>query len=143
MMRTKILFPLALIACLSAAVFSAGQSPANKPSPVELPSEKHLRNVRQLTNGGENAEAYFSGGGERLIFQSKRGGAECDQIYTMRTDGSEVRMVSTGKGRTTCSYFFPTKGRILYSSTHAADATPAVDNHSRRPCPQPLPVLTE
>src|SRR5215207_8794303 len=96
-MSTKKLVPLALFFGLSAAALSAGQSPASKPSPVELPSEKRLRNVKQLTNGGENAEAYFSGGGERLIFQSKRGGAECDQIYTMRADGSEVRMVSTGK----------------------------------------------
>jgi TolB protein len=131
-MRTKNLFPLALLASLSAAVFSVGQSPSDKRSPVELPSEKHLRNVRQLTDGGENAEAYFSGDGGRLIFQSKRNGAECDQIYTMRADGSEVRMVSTGKGRTTCSYFFPRGGRILYSSTHLADAKcPTPPDYSR------------
>jgi Tol biopolymer transport system component len=92
-------------------------------SAVELPSEKHLRHVRQLTFGGENAEAYFSGDGRWLIFQSKRDGRECDQIYTMRADGSgETRLVSTGKGRTTCSYFFPRGGKILYSSTHLADA---------------------
>ncbi len=74
-MSTKILFPLALLFGLSAAAFSVAQSPANKPSPVELPAEKHLRNVRQLTNGGENAEAYFSADGRSLIFQSKRDGA--------------------------------------------------------------------
>ena len=84
----------------------------------EINPEKHLRNVRQLTFGGENAEAYFSGDGSQLIFQSKRDGHGCDQIYTMRTDGSEVRMISTGKGRTTCSYFYPNGQRILYSSTH-------------------------
>jgi TolB protein len=123
---------LALIVSLSAAVFSVGQSPANKPSPVELPAEKRLRNVKQLTNGGENAEAYFSGAGDRLIFQSKRAGVECDQIFTMRADGSDVRMVSTGKGRTTCSYFFPRGGRILYSSTHLADAKcPPPPDYSR------------
>src|SRR5215211_8387733 len=119
-MSTKILFPLALLFGLSAAAFSVAQSPANKSSPVELPAEKRLRNVRQLTNGGENAEAYFSADGRSLIFQSKRDGAECDRIYTMRADGSDVRMVSTGKGRTTCSYFFPRGGRILSSSTHLA-----------------------
>ena len=97
-MSTKKLFPLVFLFGLSAAVFSAAQSPANKPSPVELPAEKRLRNVRQLTNGGENAEAYFSRDGRSLIFQSKRDGAECDQIYTMRADGSDVRMVSTGDG---------------------------------------------
>jgi Tol biopolymer transport system component len=131
-MSTKILFPLALFFGLSAAVFSAGQSPAGKPSPVELASEKRLRNVRQLTDGGENAEAYFSGKGDRLIFQSKRAGVECDQIYTMRADGSDVRMVSTGKGRTTCSYFFPRGGRLLYSSTHlAGEKCPPPPDYSR------------
>lgn len=85
---------------------------------LELPDEKHLRNVRQLTFGGENAEAYFSADGAHLIFQSKRDGRECDQIYTMRADGSGVQMVSTGLGRTTCSYFLPSQKRILFSSTH-------------------------
>src|SRR5215213_11312101 len=131
-MSTKILFPLALLFGLSAAAFSAAQSPASKPSPVEPPAEKHLRNVRQLTNGGENAEAYFSADGRSLIFQSKRDGAECDRIYTMRADGSDVRLVSTGTGRTTCSYFFPTRGRILYSSTHGTDAKcPPPPDYSR------------
>ncbi len=119
-MSTKILFPLALLVGLSAAAFSAAQSPALKPSPVELPSEKHLRNVRQLTFGGENAEAYFSADGRELIFQSKRDALECDQIFTMGADGSNQRMVSTGGGRTTCSYFLPKRRRILYASTHLA-----------------------
>jgi TolB protein len=127
-MRTKILFPLVLVVLLLAAAFSTAQTGKDKPqsagstSAVELPTEKHLRNVRQLTFGGENAEAYFSADGKQLIFQSKRDGAACDQIYTMRTDGSNTRMVSTGKGRTTCSYFFPKGKRILFSSTHAAAA---------------------
>jgi Tol biopolymer transport system component len=95
------------------------QSAADQ-SAVELSREKHLRRVRQLTFGGENAEAYFSGDGRQLIFQSKRDGRACDQIYTMGADGSDARMVSTGKGRTTCSYFFPNKKRILFSSTHLA-----------------------
>jgi len=87
---------------------------------LALPQEKHLRNVRQLTFGGENAEAYFSSDRKKLIFQSTRDGHECDQIYTMNIDGSDVHMVSTGDGRTTCSYFFPNGKRILYSSTHLA-----------------------
>lgn len=86
--------------------------------PPEVPAEKHLRNIRQLTFGGENAEAYFSADGSQLTFQSKREGRECDQIYTMRTDGSGVRMISTGMGTTTCSYFLPRQQRILFSSTH-------------------------
>ena len=85
---------------------------------LALPQEKHLRNLKQLTFVGENAEAYFSSDGKRLIFQSTRDGRECDQIYTMNIDGSDVRMVSNGEGRTTCSYFFPNGKRILYSSTH-------------------------
>ena len=85
---------------------------------LALPQEKHLRNLKQLTFGGENAEAYFSSDGKKLIFQSTREGHECDQIYTMNIDGSDVKMVSTGDGRTTCSYFLPGDKRILYSSTH-------------------------
>ena len=76
--------------------------------------------MRQLSFGGQNAEAYFSADGRELIFQSQRDGRACDQIYTMNVDGSNVQMVSTGGGRTTCSYFFPNKQRILYSSTHGA-----------------------
>jgi Tol biopolymer transport system component len=89
---------------------------------LELAGEKHLRNIRQLTFGGENAEAYFSFDGKKLIFQSTREGQECDQIYTINIDGSGVKMVSTGKGRTTCAYYFRDGKRILYSSTHLASA---------------------
>ncbi|MGI9108323.1 MAG: TolB family protein [Pyrinomonadaceae bacterium] len=121
--------PLFLVLLLTCTILVAGFSfarqtmqqaaPINGGDGVTLTAEKHLRNVRQLTFGGENAEAYFSGDGKQLIFQSKRDERKCDQIYTMRADGSEVRMVSTGAGRTTCSYIFPKKPqRILYASTH-------------------------
>ncbi len=94
------------------------------------PRETHLANLRQLTFGGENAEAYFDRTGERLILQSTRDGFECDQIFTMKIDGSDVRLVSTGKGRTTCSYFFPDGSRILYASTHhvSPDCPPKPDH---------------
>ncbi len=87
-----------------------------------LPGEKHLANIRQLTSirGAENAEAYFSFDGRRLIFQSTRPPFQCDQMFTMNSDGSDVRLVSTGKGRTTCGYFLPGDRRILFSSTHEA-----------------------
>jgi Tol biopolymer transport system component len=87
-----------------------------------IPGEKHLMNIRKLTSipGGENAEAYFSFDGKKLIFQSTRPPFECDQIFTMDLDGNNVRLVSTGKGRTTCAYFFPGDRRILYASTHGA-----------------------
>ena len=99
--------------CLVSPQINSSQTPD-----LALPQEKHLRNVKQLTFGGENAEAYFSPDGQKLIFQSTRDGRQCDQIYTMNIDGSEVKMVSNGDGRTTCSYFFPGGKRILYSSTH-------------------------
>ena len=94
------------------------ESASTQTADLALPQEKHLRNMKQLTFGGENAEAYFSSDGKKLIFQSTRDGRECDQIYTMNIDGSDVKLVSTGEGRTTCSYFFPGDKRILYSSTH-------------------------
>ena len=86
--------------------------------------EPHLANIQQLTDGGENAEAYFSLEEDRLIFQSNRPPYACDQIFTMKLDGSDVKHVSTGKGRTTCGYFLPGR-KILYASTHlAGDACP-------------------
>lgn len=86
-----------------------------------LDGEVHLVNVRQLTFGGENAEAYFSSDGSRLIFQSTREGVPCDQIFTMNLDGSDLQMVSTGDGRTTCGYFSPGDDAIVYASTHLGD----------------------
>jgi Tol biopolymer transport system component len=83
--------------------------------------ERHLGPIRQLTFGGQNAEAYFDASGERLVFQSTRPPFGCDQIFTMRADGSDVRLVSTGRGRTTCAFFFP-DGRLLWASTHEASA---------------------
>jgi len=89
---------------------------------LATPQETHLHNVRQLTFGGQNAEAYFSADSKKLIFQSTRDDVKCDQMFTMNLDGSDVHMVSTGKGRTTCGYFYPSGKKILYSSTHLADA---------------------
>jgi TolB protein len=82
------------------------------------PREVHLKNIKQLTDGGENAEAYFSLDGQEIIFQSTREPYKCDQIFTMNTDGSNVRRISTGLGRTTCGYFTPDKSRVIYASTH-------------------------
>jgi TolB protein len=103
-----------------------------------LPEErKHLKSVRQLTFGGQNAEAYFSADDKQLIFQHQGEGVPCDQIYTMPVDTPDgkpatPKLVSTGKGRTTCSYFFPSGDRILFSSTHAASAEcPPKPDYSR------------
>jgi TolB protein len=99
---------------VSCATLFLSQSRGLQPNP----KEKHLRNIRQLTSGGENAEAYLSADGKQIIFQSTREPYKCDQIFTMGVDGSNVKMVSTGKGRTTCGYFTPDGSRIVYASTH-------------------------
>lgn len=74
-----------------------------------------------LTEEGQNAEAYLSFDEKKLIFQRAFGDIECDQIFIMNLDGSDKKMVSTGNGKTTCSYFLPGDQRIIYSSTHLAD----------------------
>lgn len=108
---------LLVLAALAAplAVLAGAQPPGSQA--LALPDERHLANVTQLTFAAENAEAYFSFDGTRLIFQSTEGRG-CDQIYTMNLDGANRRLVSTGTGRTTCSYFYPDGRSILYASTH-------------------------
>jgi TolB protein len=109
------------IATAAAAVMSVGvlAQPGSQPAGApETAKETRLANVKQLTFGGENAEAYFSSDGRELVFQSTRDGAQCDQIFAMKADGSGVRRVSSGEGRTTCAYFTPDGSRIVYASTH-------------------------
>lgn len=104
--------------------FSGGTvsvSAASSDSLLLVAGEKRLRNIRQLTNGGENAEAYFSHDGQKLVMQSTRDGYPCDRIFTMNIDGSDLRLVSTGKGVTTCSFWSPDAQRIVYCSTHLVD----------------------
>lgn len=106
-----------------------GQSGAEVEEGVVLyPEEKHLKNVRQLTFGGDNAEAYWSFDDRYLVFQASNPewGDKCDQIYYMDTqnppkEGEVPPLLSTGKGRTTCSYFMPGNKSIVYASTHEAD----------------------
>ena len=94
----------AVLIAASAYTFVASGSQGSQPTSDQAAgkTERHLRNVRKLTSGGENAEAYFSADGTRLIYQSTRPEYPCDQIYTMKLDGSDQRRVSTGTGRTTC-----------------------------------------
>ena len=97
------------------------------------PIERHLTNVRQLTFGHKNAEAYFSFDGTKLIFQSTNDWTEnseatnrsdggrglgCYQMYVLDLESAKIRLVSTGVGATTCGYFLPGDRRVLYSSTH-------------------------
>src|SRR3990172_13072054 len=95
-MRAFLLSLPLLLSSLTPVPTSERQAPQEEP---------HLANIQQLTDGGENAEAYFSLEEDRLIFQSNRPPYACDQIFTMKLDGSDVKHVSTGKGRTTCGYF--------------------------------------
>lgn len=92
-----------------------------------LEGETHLKNIRQLTDGGDNAEAYFSFDDQMAVFQSNYDGwgVECDQIFYFDLEKDNLmekqpKMLSTGKGRTTCSYFMPGDSTILYASTHLA-----------------------
>ena len=104
---------------------------AGSPYPDE-PAEMHLTRVRQLTFEGENAEAYFSFDGSRLVYQRTPAEGGCDQIYTLDLADGAQRLVSTGDGRTTCSYFYPDGERILYSSTHlVSEACPVPPDYSR------------
>ena len=97
------------------------------------PRETHLSEVKQLTFGGENAEAYWSPDGRTLSFQSSRPPETCDQIFVMAADGSgEPKRVSSGLGRTTCAYYTRAGDRVLYSSTHSASSDcPPTPDHSQ------------
>ncbi len=127
---SPVLFVIATAGLLGAAAPPAHPAAADKKAAhedkapddraVNRPDEKHLKNVKQLTFGGENAEAYFDQTGKELILQSTRDGHKCDAIYRMTPDGKNVRQVSPSgakAGRTTCSFIRP-DGKIIYSSTH-------------------------
>jgi TolB protein len=89
------------------------------------PGEDHFANLWQLTFGGENAEAYWSSKGDRLIFQSTRDGYPCDREFILDMNRGNVTLVSPGTGRVTCGYFYDDDRRILFASTHlAADSCP-------------------
>jgi Tol biopolymer transport system component len=106
--------------CLVAAFACAtAQGPA---SVRGEPGEGRLTNIRQITFGGENAEAYFSHDGQWLTFQSTRDGRTCDQQYVIRVDGTGLQRVSNGNGKTTCGWFLPGDRRLLFASSHALDS---------------------
>jgi len=108
-------------------ILCSGRMMAPEQTSLIVPGEKHFRAIRQLTFGGQNAEGYFSFDEKSLIFQSTRDSFSCDQEFVMDLASGATRLVSTGKGRTTCGYFFPDDKRILFSSTH----------HLRETCPPP------
>lgn len=135
----------ALVSLALTAVFGCAQpatdpveevdaAPASKVGSTIQPDvrEVHFGELRMLTDGGENAEAYFSYAGDKLIFQSTREPHACDQIFTMNLDGTDQRLVSTGTGRTTCAYYYPEDDWIVYASTHeGGPECPPTPDHSR------------
>lgn len=124
---------MALAVMAVPVLFAADLPPASTSRQgLALPRESHLANIRQLTDGGQNAEAYFSFDGKKLIYQGYTAPEGCDQIYTMNADGADKRLVSTGKGRCTCAYFTKDGNHILFSSTHEAGAEcPLKPNHAQ------------
>jgi TolB protein len=120
-----------------AILFTACTAPSDKEKVTEAdsliyPNEKHFKNMRQLTFGGDNAEAYWSTDNTKLVMQSNNSawGLECDQIFyfDVKNDNlkaNKPKLLSTGLGRTTCSYFLPGDKTIVYGSTHlGGDACP-------------------
>jgi Tol biopolymer transport system component len=115
----KNLFALILSAALCISVN------AQSTDSLHYSNEKHFKNVRQLTFGGDNAEAYWSNDGKMLVFQrtSAKDGIPCDQIFVGKVpekegQAFEYKMVSTGKGRTTCGFFMKDNKHVVYASTH-------------------------
>src|SRR4030095_6949957 len=105
---------------------------------LQYPSETHLQNVQQLTFGGDNAEAYFSFDNKWIIFQrtQPKDGLICDQIFIGKIpkqgEAFTYKMVSTGKGRTTCGAFLKDGKHIIYASTHlGADTCPPVPDRKK------------
>lgn len=104
---------------------------------VAFAQETHLKNLTQLTRGGDNAEAYFSPNGKFVSFQSnnKKWGLECDQIFDMnlakaaKDSNYKPTPVSNGLGRTTCSYYMPNGKDILYASTFKGSAKCPAEVH--------------
>jgi Tol biopolymer transport system component len=124
-------FAVLAVACNSAKKTGAEKATTYNPATdtLRLPQEKHLRNVRQLTFGGDNAEAYWSFDSKSLSFQAtnEKWGASCDQIFTMDIEGGthggqKPQQISSGLGKTTCSYFMPGNKSVLFASTHGEES---------------------
>jgi Tol biopolymer transport system component len=113
--QRKLAAGAALLAVVLPLAMAAGEG---EPGRLRYPGEAHLADVRQLTSGGQNAEAYFSFDGSELIFQATRGERNCDAIYRMNADGTDQRQVSSGEGATTCAFIAPDNRSIIYASTH-------------------------
>lgn len=110
----------AALLLVAAAQEPPAPQPSVPPAPLLHPDETHLRNLKQLTFGGENAEGYWSPDGTRIIYQMRGEGVPCDQQFVLDLATGQSRRVSNGLGKTTCGYFLDGGRRILYASTHLA-----------------------
>lgn len=121
---------------------SFAESAWSQHSPVSdtlhYPEETHFRNIKQLTFGGDNAEAYWSYDGKSLVFQrtSQKDGVLCDQIFIGKVpvpgEPFQYKMISTGKGRTTCAFFTKDNKHVVYASTHkGGDACPPTPDRAK------------
>ena len=123
--QSRSLLAPGLVLALAVSAVSPLAAQAVKRAPDA--AEKFFGPLTQLTFDGENAEAYFSADGKRLILQRHVGDSACDQEYTINVDGSNLRRISSGLGRTTCGWFYDRDQRVIYASTEKA--SPA--------CPRP------
>lgn len=139
MQRILFLLPLmALLASCGSSRTSGGATQLAEGDSLLYPDETHFRNIRQLTFGGDNAEAYWSYDGKSIVFQrtSVKDGIPCDQMYVGKLPKKgqpfTYKLVSTGKGRTTCAFFTRDNKHIIYASTHGGgDACPPVPDRAK------------
>jgi Tol biopolymer transport system component len=115
--RVSGLTPLIVLAVLAVSGAGFAVPPKEVPHLILPGEEEHITNLHQLTFGGQNAEGYFSRDGESLLFQAHEKEGECDQIYIMDLATGDVRLVSSGGGVTTCSFFVPNSDEVIYATT--------------------------
>jgi Tol biopolymer transport system component len=129
---------LTVVICLSFGVKPPTTQNAPLADSIQYPEEKHFKNLQQLTFGGDNAEAYWSFDDKKIVFQrtSMKDGLPCDQIFVGNVpkpgEKFNYKLVSTGKGRTTCAFFTKDNKHVIYASTHeSADTCPPLPDRKK------------
>jgi hypothetical protein len=128
---------LSMTSCLALLLAASSAHPAPEASAAHaarlFPGEDRLSDLRQLTFGGENAEAYWSFDGTRLSMQAHQGNEGCDRIFSMKVFENPPKLVpvSNGQGVTTCAHYLLGDKEVIYSSTHlGGPACPPRPDHS-------------